>query len=160
MTSVMNGMQDIILGHLLCHEKCKLVHLMVKVAHVTKQHLRGYEEIPVLEGDDGALLKPFCFRIGVKDDVPLYTLHGIAHVSISVPCDAMGNRFIDGVSVHNLPSTIEIALCNGAGELSYKHPLVSNVKRFSDVASLLLFLDKLANDSTTECGDDEDDYHF
>ena len=154
----MNGMQDIILGHLLCHEKCKLVHLMVRVAHVTKQHLRGYEDIPVMESDDGALLKPFCFRIGVKHDVPLYTLYGIAQVSISVPSDAMGNRFMDGVSVHNLPSTIEIVLCNDAGELSYKHPLISDVKRFSNVASLLLFLDKLANDSTNERGDEEDDY--
>lgn len=46
MTSVMDGMQDIILGTLLCHEKCKRVHLMVKVAHATKEHLRGYNDIP------------------------------------------------------------------------------------------------------------------
>ena len=123
---------------------------MVKVAHGTNQHLRGYDDIPVMESDDSALLKPFCFRIGVKKDVPLYALHGIAQVSISVPSDAMGNRVRDGVSAHNLPSTIEIALCNDAGDLSYTHPLVSDVKRFSDVASLLLFLDKLADDSTTE----------
>lgn len=134
--------------------------MMVKVAHATKEHLSGYKDIPDMKSDGGALLKPFCFRIGVKHDVPLYTVHGIAQVSISVPSDAMGNRLMDDVSVHNLPSTIEIALCDDAGELSYKHPLISDVKRFSDVASLLLFLDKLANDSTTERGDDEDDYHF
>lgn len=139
----MNGMQDIILGTLLCHEKCKRVHLMVKVAHATKEHLSGYKDITDMESDCSALLKPVCFRIGVKHDVPLYTVHGIAQVSISVPPDAMGNRFMDDVSVHNLPSTIEIALCDNVGELSYKHPLISNVNRFSDVASLLLFLDNI-----------------
>jgi hypothetical protein len=122
MTSVMDGMQDIILGTLLCHEKCKRVHLMVKVAHATKEHLSGYNDIPDMKSDGGALLKPFCFRIGVKHDVPLYTVHGIAQVSISVPSDAMGNRFMDDVSVHNLPSTIEIALCDDAGELMAQAP--------------------------------------
>tara|TARA_B100001173_G_scaffold303883_1_gene307168 strand:- start:302 stop:763 length:462 start_codon:yes stop_codon:yes gene_type:complete len=118
---------------------------MVKIAHCTKQHLHGYKDIPQLD------VKEFCFRIGVKHDVPLYTLHGIAQVSISVPPDATGNRpNRDGVSVHNLPSTIEIGLCDDAGDLSCKHPLVSDVKRFYDVASVLLFLDKLANDSTVK----------
>ena len=42
MTSVMDGMQDIIFGTRLCHEKCKRVHLMVKVAHATKEHLSGF----------------------------------------------------------------------------------------------------------------------
>eukprot|EP00966_Prymnesium_polylepis_P281584 6506211-Prymnesium_polylepis.2 len=77
----MDGVEDIILGTLLCHMKCKLVNLMLKVAHATKQHLRGYEDIPGL-GDD----REFCFRIDVKDDVPLNVLHGIAKVSISIPC--------------------------------------------------------------------------
>ena len=154
MTSVLDGMQEIAFGNILCHAKCKIVHLIVNVTHTTKEHLRGYEDLPLLQSKDNALLQQCCFRIGVKYDTPLYTLHGIANVSVSVPFDVIGNRISDGVSVHNLPSTIEIALCNGAGELSYNHPLVSDVKRFHNVAYLILFLDKLSNYSTTECEDE------
>jgi hypothetical protein len=127
----------------LCHKKCKLVHEEMKNAHAKKQHLAGYEDMPVLR-------ETFCFRIGVKRDVPLYGSYDIARVSISVPPDAMGNRGIDRVSEHNLPSTIEIALVDEAGELSYDHPLISGsgVERFDNVASLLRFLDELANYST------------
>lgn len=141
-------MQQLIIGNYLCHMKCKMVHSVLVVAQLARQHLQDYDTVPALGNGNGMLLKPFCFRIGVKTTAPLCSTHKVVAVSVSIPMDAMGNRVeMDGVTADNLPDTIEIMLVDIDGKTVESHPLmVSEIHRFGSVAELMLFLDKLAND--------------
>lgn len=140
----MDAAVDIMIVNLFCHERCKRINTVLTVVQQSNEHLLAYENVPVLPKEPKGSYQPFSFRIGVKNDVPLRTLHGIHEVSISVPWDCIGNRLSDDICVHKLPSTIEVALFNGAGEITYTHPLVSDVNHFKKVASLIFFLEGLA----------------
>lgn len=89
----------------------------------------------------------FAFRIGLPVGAAARA-YGIDKVSVSVPSDAYGNRIgKDNVSVSNLPKTIEIAMVGTDDELSYAHPLCSDVMRFDTVDTLVDMLVKLVDDS-------------
>lgn len=158
MDSLADSMQTMILGNYLCHTKCKLVHTVLHTAQLAKQHLQDYETVPPL-GNSGGTMKPFCFRIGVKSTVPLRSTHKVVEVSVSIPMDAMGNRVgIDDISANfsMLPNTIEIMLVDSNGETVCSHPRMSDIRRLGSVAELMLFLDKLANDTRSPSKDSDD----
>ena len=91
-------------------------------------------------------LEPYFFTMQVKKTVPLKYKYNIDKVSICVPFDVSGNRFSDGVSVGKLPSAIQIVLMDDKGDIMYdQHPLAPNEVTVYDVASMVLFLGKLAH---------------
>ena len=90
----------------------------------------------------------FAFRIGLPVGAAART-YGIDKVSVSVPPDACGNRIVqDNVSVDNLPKTIEIAMIGADDNISYEHPLCSDVLRFDTVDALVDMLVKLVDGSS------------
>lgn len=144
-----DSLKQMTVSNLLCHRKCSMVHAVLNAARVTGEHLTNYEDVPKLADDTSGLMKPFCFRLCVKPATPLFLTHNVKEVSVSIPMDAMGNRHIDSISTAKLPSTIEIMLFDADGKGNGStHPLMdgSDISQFTNVARLLLFLDKLAVD--------------
>lgn len=155
-----DSMERMMTENFLCHSKCGMVNAVLMLTQLTREHLTNYDNVPKLAESSG-MLKQFAFRLCVKSSAPLFSIHKVKEVSVSIPMDAMGNREIDGVSMEKLPSTIEIMLFdedgNGNGST---HPLMrgSDIFRFSTVAHLLLFLDRLAVDKRQPLTDpDQDD---
>jgi hypothetical protein len=145
-------MDEMVRSMSLCNLKCQSVNLALHELQ-RADRLSGYDEVPGMPVSN-SIVKPFCFRMGVKPGTPLYQDHGVDSVSVSVPLDTMGD------DVSKLPETIEILLFCGKNPY-YEFPGLSDVMRFSEVQDLADALDKLAqglsfDDSDKEEEDDED----
>lgn len=123
-----------------CHVKAKAVHMAVAVLHIAKSDLQQYKALR-LDGFPAStrLAKPFSFRLELETTNWLCgPLGPRGTVSISVPPDA--NNCID------LPFTIEIALFDEDSNIVSKVTnKFTDIHRFSSVAELVVFLDKMAD---------------
>ena len=130
------GMMTILENLALCALKARQIFVYLK----SNAPLCDYYDLP-----DAIDERHFCFRLDVGKETVLYNKYGIHKVSVSVPTDAYGNRIeYDDVSAVNLPKTIEVALVDKEGQLTYGHPLVEDVVRFESVGDLVDFLKNLA----------------
>lgn len=89
-------------------------------------HLVRYNTVPHLETNQNSLLQSYAFRIGVKEDAPLFVKYGVKEVSISFHPDSR---------------TLEILLWEQEGRKDDKP--FDDVKRFDTVGELMVFLDNM-----------------
>lgn len=124
------------------HKKCsttfKNMLAMVKDFQGLNEHLTWFEEIgrPVSYSFDA---DPTMVRIKVKQDAPLLTQHGVAYVTILCQED----RVRPGETV------FEVGMCGAYGNLLMgrsAHTHVGEFEYFTDVASMVVWLDRLARD--------------
>ena len=122
----------------------KNMDLCCLVARQLREHLGNNALLKFLgftfEEQKNAGMENFCFRVHLPPNAEARG-YGVCTVSLSVPMDAMGNRVDkDGVSRDNLPSTLELAMVNSHGDLTYEHPECCDVLRVSDFHGMLVLL--------------------
>ena len=158
MDSFPENLKRMVMINAFCHNKCVIVHHMFEMMQRVEEHLTNYGTPPIIAEDNSdSLVKQCSFRLCVKPNTPLSTTHKVKEVSVCIPMDAVQNR----QQLTSKPSTIEIMLFdeenNGNGKT---HPLMrgSDTIRFSTVAHVLLFLDKLAVDKRPPVTDQSQDF--
>lgn len=135
MSNIDEGLLDVLRRNAVCHLRCYRVNQGLRMLQMLQEHLTKYESVPELETHD-PFLKPFNFQLKPKKETPLCR-YGTNSVSVSVP--------LDTVNMSGEANTLEIMLFDKDGKGNgTKHPMcLSDIRRFSSVGELAVFLDEL-----------------